>query len=282
MQFPYQREFAHAHEYRGRLSCIIFDWAGTTIDFGCIAPTIAFCQAFAQVGVPIRIEESRLPMGVHKKTHINLICQIPRVRQCWTQTHGTEPTAEDVQRIFKHFIPLQEACLTEYSQLIPGTREVVAECRRRGYAIGSTSGYLPSMLKIVQDDAEKQGYLPDFMVGAGDVKHGRPHPSMVLHNMLALDIAAVQSVVKIDDTLSGIEEGLNAGCWTIGVAVSGNEVGATLAQWCAFPEAVKQDHRARVYSAMYQHGAHYVIDSIADLLPCLDHIELRLQRGEKP
>jgi phosphonoacetaldehyde hydrolase len=33
---------------------------------------------------------------------------------------------------------------------------------------------------------------------------------------------------------------------------------------------------------MYQRGAHYVIDSIANLMPCLDDIEARLRRGENP
>ena len=100
--------------------------------------------------------------------------------------------------------------------------------------------------------------------------------------MLALDISPVQSVVKIDDTLTGIEEGLNAGAWAIGLAISGNEVGVPLKEWNALPEEVKQKHRDRIYPAMYQRGAHYVVDSIADLLPCLDDIEARLRRGEKP
>ena len=111
---------------------------------------------------------------------------------------------------------------------------------------------------------------------------GRPFPHMVLRNMLELDISPVQSVVKVDDTLTGIEEGLNAGSWAIGLAISGNEVGVQLDEWNAFSEELKQRHRDRIYPTMYQRGAHDVVDSIADLVPCLDDIELRLKRGEKP
>ncbi len=100
--------------------------------------------------------------------------------------------------------------------------------------------------------------------------------------MLELDISPVQSVVKVDDTLTGIEEGLNAGSWAIGLAISGNEVGVPLADWQAFSESVKQQHRDRIYPSMYQRGAHYVVDSIADLMPCLDDIEARMKRGDKP
>ena len=282
MHFTYEREFTYNRAYRGPLRGVIFDWAGTTMDFGCIAPAVAFCKVFENAGVPISIEEARIPMGAHKKVHIDLICEIPSVRRRWINTHGTEPTEEDVDRMFDDFVPMQEACLSEYSQLIPGTLEVITECRKRGYKIGSTSGYLPGMLAINQADAAKQGYVPDATFGAGDVKRGRPYPHMVLRNILELDISPVQSVVKIDDTLTGIEEGLNAGCWAIGLAASGNEVGVQFDEWNAFSEQVKQKHRDRVYPAMYQRGAHYVIDSIADLMPCLDDIEMRLRRGEKP
>jgi len=282
MQFTHEREFTYSRTYRGPIRCVIFDWAGTTMDFGCMAPAVVFCKVFEEKGVSISMEEARIPMGAHKKVHIGLICEIPSVRRRWTEIHGSEPTDTDVDEMFARFVPLQEACLSEYSQLIPGTLEVVGECRNRGYKIGSTSGYLPGMLAINLADAQKQGYSPDATFGAGDVPRGRPFGHMVIRNMLELDISPVQSVVKIDDTLTGIEEGLNAGGWAIGLAISGNEVGVSLKEWDAFSEDVKQKHRDRIYPTMYQRGAHYVIDSIADLMPCLDDIEARMRRGDKP
>ena len=282
MNFTYEREFTYSRTYRGPIRCVILDWAGTTMDFGCMAPAVVFQKVFDKAGVPISIEEARIPMGAHKKVHIGLICEIPSVRRRWMEKHGSEPTAEDVDRMFADFVPMQEACLSEYSRLIPGTLEVIAACRERGYKIGSTSGYLPGMLAINQADAAKQGYVPDATFGAGDVKRGRPYPHMVLRNILELDVSPVQSVVKVDDTLTGIEEGLNAGCWAIGLAISGNEVGVQLEEWTSFPDALKQKHRDRIYPTMYQRGAHYVVDTIADLMPCLDDIEARMKRGDKP
>ncbi|EDP62847.1 phosphonoacetaldehyde hydrolase [alpha proteobacterium BAL199] len=282
MQFSFEREFTYSRAYRGPIRLVVLDWAGTTMDFGCMAPAVVFCEVFAEEGVPISIEEARIPMGAHKKVHIGLITEIPSVRRRWVETKGSEPTEADVTRMFERFVPLQEACLSDYSTLIPGTLEVIAQCRQRGYKIGSTSGYLPGMLAINQADATKQGYTPDATFGAGDVPRGRPFGHMVLRNIVALDIPCVQSVVKIDDTLTGIEEGLNAGGWAIGLAISGNEVGLQYDEWMALPEATKQKHRDRIYPSMYQRGAHYVVDSIADLMPCFDDIEARLRRGEKP
>ncbi len=282
MQFTHEREFTYNRAYRGPIRMVVLDWAGTTMDFGCMAPAVVFCKVFEEEGVPISMEEARIPMGAHKKVHIGLITEIASVRRRWVDVKGTEPTEEDVVRMFERFVPLQEACLSEYSQLIPGTLDVIGECRKRGYKIGSTSGYLPGMLAINQADAKEQGYEPDATFGAADVPRGRPFGHMVLRNIVELDIGCVQSVVKVDDTLTGIEEGLNAGGWAIGLAISGNEVGMQYDEWTALPEETKQKHRDRIYPTMYQRGAHYVIDSIADLMPCLDDVEARLRRGEKP
>jgi len=282
MQFTSHQEFTYHRAYRGPLRCVIFDWAGTLVDFGCLAPVAAFRGVFENAGVPISVAEARAPMGAHKREHIELICAMPEVRRRWAKAHGAPPNDDDVARMFDDFIPTQEACLSDYSQLIPGAVETIAECRRRGYKIGTTTGYLPGMLAINRAEAERQGFVPDALVSAGEVSRGRPFPHMVLRNLMELDISPVQSAVKVDDTMSGIEEGLNAGCWAIGLASSGNEVGLSFDDWSKLSDAAKQQHRARVYPAMYQRGAHYVIDSVADLIPCLDAIEARLQRGEKP
>ena len=148
--------------------------------------------------------------------------------------------------------------------------------------IGSTSGYLPEMMRVNQADAKRQGYEPDATVCAGDVPAGRPYPHMCLLNVIQLGVSTVHACVKIDDTVPGVEEGLNAGMWTIGLAVSGNEVGMTLADWKALTAAEQQLKRERAYGRMQQGGAHYTVDSIADVMPCIDDIQARIHRGEAP
>ena len=87
---------------------------------------------------------------------------------------------------------------------------------------------------------------------------------------------------QIDDTRPGIEEGLNGGMWTIGLAISGNEIGMSLRDWQKLTKAEQARLREGAYTRMYQSGAHYVVDTIADVMPCLDDIEVRLGRGERP
>ena len=274
--------FSYARTYRGPIEAALLDWAGTTMDFGCMAPAVVFMEIYRRRKVPITIEEARAPMGAHKKVHIRKISELESVRRRWQEAHGRMPKEEDVDAMFAEFVPLQTACLSQYSKLIPGALEAVAELRQRGVKIGSTTGYLTEMMKINRDDAKRQGYEPDSTVCASDVPAGRPYPYMCLQNAINLQVTTVQACVKVDDTTPGVEEGLNAGMWTVGLAVSGNEVGMPLDEWQALPEQERIAKRARAHARMRQCGAHYVVDTIAELMPCIDDIQERIRRGERP
>jgi len=276
MDFRYQRS------YRGPIQAVLLDWAGTTMDYGCMAPAVVFVEVFKRRGVPITMEEARAPMGAHKRVHIQRITQLSTVRKRWTEKHGKAPTDADVESMFKEFVPLQVKVLTDYSELIPGALDTVKKLRKRGYKIGSTTGYTTEMMAVNLRDAAKQGYKPDSTVCASDVPHGRPYPYMCLQNVINLGVSPVEACVKIDDTRPGVEEGLNGGMWTIGLAMSGNEIGLPLAEIKKLDKEDRERRRGAAYGRMHQTGAHYVVDSIADIMPCLDDIEARLERGERP
>jgi phosphonoacetaldehyde hydrolase len=276
MTFTYQRH------YRGKLKAAIFDWAGTIVDFGSLAPAAVFVEVFKRQGVELTIEEARGPMGMHKRTHIALLTELESVRARWQARHGRRPSEADVDRMYAEFIPLQLKCLSDYSALIPGAKETVAALRKRGLKIGTTTGYSADMVAVNEKDARRQGLVPDCVVSASDVPHGRPSPFMAQLAMVRLGVYPVEACVKIDDTRPGIDEGLNAGMWTIGVAVSGNEVGLSQKDWKKLPKAQQERLRAGASTRMYQAGAHYVVDGVADIMPCIDNIEARLARGERP
>ena len=274
--------FSYERRYRGRIRAVILDWAGTTMDYGCMAPAVVFVEVYKRQGVPITMEEARAPMGAHKRIHIQRISELDGVRRRWQEVHGRPPTDDDVGRMFADFVPLQLACLSEYSALIPGTLDAVSAMRARGMRIGSTTGYLRDMMEINLRDAKLQGYEPDSTVCASDVPAGRPYPYMCLQNVINLQVSPVAACVKVDDTVPGVEEGLNAGMWTVGLAMSGNEIGLPLAELAALDPEDRERRRQRAYTRLRQAGAHYVIDSLADVVPCLDDIEARIARGERP
>ncbi|MBF0107003.1 MAG: phosphonoacetaldehyde hydrolase [Deltaproteobacteria bacterium] len=276
MTFNYQRQ------YRGPLKAILLDWAGTTMDYGCFAPAVVFVEVYKRKGVPITIEQARIPMGAHKRVHIQQIAQLEDVANRWKQVHGRAVSEQDIDDMFKEFIPLQLQCLADYADLIPGTLEAVAAFRKMGLKIGSTTGYTGDMMALLANEAKKRGYVPDSTVCATQVPAGRPEPWMCVQNAMNLKIFPMEALVKVGDTLPDIDEGLNCGMWTIGLAKTGNEMGLTLAQIEALEPDVRQRKLARAYTRMYQTGAHYVVDSIADCLPVLHDINNRLARGERP
>ncbi len=252
------------------------------MDYGCYAPAVVFVEVYKRKNVPITIEEARTPMGAHKKVHIRKISQLESVAQRWQEAHGRKPNEADVETMFQEFIPLQLDCLADYAELIPGTLEAVAELRSRGLKIGSTTGYLREMMELLLKEAGARGYTPDATVCASDVPAGRPEPWMCLQNAMHLGIYPMQAIVKVGDTLPDIEEGLNAGMWTIGLAKTGNEIGLNEGEIVNLPDDVREAKLAGAYTRMYQTGAHYVVEGIWDVPPILDLIEKRLERGEQP
>ena len=275
-------EFYFRRSYRGPVKAILLDWAGTTMDYGCYAPAVVFIEVYKRKGVPITIDEARAPMGAHKKVHIRKISQIESVRQRWQAKHGRLPDEDDVEAMFQDFVPLQLACLADYADLIPGTLEAIAKFRRRGLKIGSTTGYTREMMDVLLAEAKKRGYEPDSTVCAADVPAGRPAPYMVLQNMINLQVYPPEAILKVDDTLPGIEEGLNANMWSIGLAKTGNEMGLTEAEIHQLDPQVYQSKLERAYTRMAQSGAHYVVDGIWELDPLIDEINERLKHGERP
>merc|ERR1712126_771809 len=134
-----------------------------------------------------------------------------------------------------------------------------------GIKIGSSTGYTSEIMQKLKPLAAKEGYTPDSCVTSDLVTTGRPCPSMIHLNMVNLDVFPAQAVVKVDDTTSGIVAGLNAGCWTVGIAKTGNYVGMTEAEMDA---ADPKELAAKVKKAediLYQAGAHFVIETTNDL-----------------
>ena len=274
--------YSYQRVYRGPLQAVILDWAGTTMDYGCYAPAVVFVEVFKRQGVPITMEEARAPMGAHKKVHIRKITEMEGVRRRWKEAHGHWPGPSDVDAMFEEFVPLQLACLADYSRLIPGTVEAVSEMRRRGLKVGSSTGYTGQMMRMLLDEARRQGYEPDASVCATDVPEGRPAPWMCLQNAVLLSVYPMEAVVKVGDTLPDIEEGLNAGMWTVGLAKTGNEIGLNEAEIGRLAPSELSRRLQAAQERMARTGAHYVVDGIWDVPEVLGLIDERVRRGERP
>jgi phosphonoacetaldehyde hydrolase len=270
------------HTAPQRLQAVVFDWAGTIVDFGSCAPMGAFVRLFEQFGIELTIAEARGPMGLAKWDHIKALGTLPSIAAQWQVHHGRAFEDKDVDHLYEIFTPMNAAVVPQFADFIPGALETVNALRARGFKIGSTTGYNRPIMDVLVPLAAARGYVPDNLVCAGDLAAGRPTPLMMYRTFADLGVWPPHAVVKVDDTGPGIEEGRNAGTWAVGVAVSGNAVGLPLVQWQSLGTAEQQAQRAQASAQLKGAGAHFVIDSVADLEPVLAEIEARIARGERP
>lgn len=257
----------------GRVRAVVLDWAGTTVDFGSCAPAATFVEAFARHGVTITLDDARGPMGMAKRDHIKAIAATPGATTQWTARHGRAFGESDIDAIYQTFLPLQEACVEQFSTVIPGALEMLAAMRARGVRVGSSTGYTRTIMERVMRAASAQGFEVDAMLCASDVEQGRPWPWMIFENMRRLGVCPPSSVVVVDDTTVGVESGVNAGAWSVGVAATGNLVGLPLAEFEALPDPERTARVTRAREALLRAGAHFVIDGVGDLPRVLDAIE---------
>jgi phosphonoacetaldehyde hydrolase len=265
-----------------KLTGVILDWAGTIVDHGSCAPVAALCEAFASAGVPITTAEARLSMGLAKRAHIASILHQPEVHDRWVQVRGKAPESRDGDEVYAGFVPKQIEVLRNHSELIAGVAQAAARMRSRGWKIGTSTGYNRVMLNYLLDRAREQGFVPDHSVCPDDVPSGRPAPFMCYLNAVQMQVFPMWTLVKIGDTAVDIEEGLNAGMWTIGITRTGNEVGLTPAEWSSMNDTERAGRLAAAERVLRNAGAHYIAESVAECDQIFDAIEDRLRSGGRP
>lgn len=259
-----------------KIECVIMDWAGTAVDYGCFAPVAAFIDAFASIGVDITADEARAPMGMTKIDHIRTLFAFERISGVFRNVYGREYGEEDVLKCYAEFERRLFATLSDYTDPIEGVIETLDIIRKSGVKIGSTTGYTSEMMKVVVPAAESKGYHVDNCVTSDGLPGGRPLPFMIYKNMCDLAVASRFSVLKYGDTISDIKEGVNAGVWTVGVILGSSELGLTEKEIAEMPSDELKRRMNAVRNRMYDAGAHYVVESVHELPALIESINARM------
>jgi len=280
---PAQKQHLKTHEPT-QLQAAVLDWSGTCADNFVIAPAAAFVESFKAFGINVSMKEARVPMGLRKDLHIKALMEIPEIRDQWTKKYQKKPDDEAVAKVFERFVPIQLECLPKYTGLIPGTAEAVKTLKDKyKLKIGNTTGFQRVMVDILLRDAAKQGYVPDCSVAGDETEFPRPYPYMVFRNMEKLGIKHTHAVVKVDDTVGGVLEGVNAGCWSVAVSHTSNYMNiSTMEEYkqMSKEEVAKRGKAAR--EILIKTGCHYVVDDITFLPAIVEDINKRMGQGEKP
>jgi phosphonoacetaldehyde hydrolase len=264
------------------LQAVVFDWAGTLVDFGSLAPMGAFVALFKSYGVEISVDEARVPMGLPKWHHIQALGLLPRIARAWEAAHGRPFSQKDVDALYEDFTPMSAQAAAEHAQCVPGALDTIRQLRERGLKIGSTTGYTRAIMARVEPVALAQGLRVDNLVCADDLVQGRPGPMGMYRCFLDLQVWPAACVVKVDDTVPGLMEGRHAGCWTVAVAASGNASGLSLEQWQDLSAAQRQQLLQRAHLTLDAAQPDFIVDSVADLPAVMTHIEALMRKGMGP
>ncbi|MCL2653028.1 MAG: 2-aminoethylphosphonate--pyruvate transaminase [Propionibacteriaceae bacterium] len=237
------------------IKAVIFDWAGTTVDYGCMAPVKGFIDAFKSIGFQITEEMAREPMGIAKLDHTRAIAAM-------LPEPITERQILEAYRVFEETIL---ADIKQYCDVLPHVVDAVASLRQQGIGIGSDTGYTSVMMDEVLPAAAKQGYFPDFCIAPDKVPAGRPYPYMIWQNLVHFGLIDPRQAIKVGDTVADITEGRNANCWTVGVIFGSSELGLTKDQVAVLTADELLQRTAAVRAAYYQAGADYIINDLSEL-----------------
>ncbi|MEH7308914.1 phosphonoacetaldehyde hydrolase [Neobacillus drentensis] len=262
---------------------VIFDWAGTMVDFGCFAPVRVFVDIFNGAGIDVTMEEARAPMGMLKIDHIRAMLSMSRISALWEEKYGRSFNEQDVENLYEKFEPALLATLAEYTDPIPEIIETVQELRKQGLKIGSTTGYTDKMMDIVVPNAKKKGYSPDFYLTPDATNSvGRPYPYMIYRNMEQLKLSASWKVVKVGDTISDIVEGNHAGVWSVGVIIGSSEMGLSLEEFHALSEFDREVIISKTEHSFIKNGADFTIKTMSELPDLIERINKLIAEGKRP
>lgn len=263
--------------YNGKVKLCVLDTAGVVCDGpqdlrhvfpgddlkGCKAPVIPFSRVLANHNIVVDWETIRKPMGLFKRTHLEMLLQDPRVAAQFQKEYGRSWTEQDLNALFEEFVPLLNEIIVhpDLAKPINGTLECVEQLREAGIVVGCDTGYTKCASEALRK-VLKNNYGLEFDVTTdSETVKGRPSPFMIFDCMNKAGVWPVEAVVKVDDTAAGIWEGRNAGAWTIGLYATGSNDYDQLA-------AAKPDYLVPS------------IKQVAEIVLC--HIQQRLRRGVRP
>lgn len=256
-----------------KIAMVVFDWAGTTVDYGSSAPMVVFDRVFKEAGIQLSREQINGPMGLEKRAHIKQLLELEDATKQWKETYNRMWTEDDVDQLYETFEEKLDQVVAEYSIPIDGTVETVGRLRDMGIKIGSTTGYTSQMMEGVIPRAESCGYKPDCVVTPDVTGEGRPSPFMLFECMRELHVYPVTAVVKVGDTITDIKEGKNAGAWSVGILQGSNLLGLTKEEYDAMDQAELVKRKETAKEKYLAAGADMVIDSIKDLPEAIREIE---------
>lgn len=251
------------NSYVPKIRVVVGDWSGTFIDDKSNAPALAIKQACLLYGMDISLQSVKEPMGMSKVDHIKYLLFKHGDSKYYEDKDAFEHT---VGLILETYKTIQKTIIRDHCELLPGVLTTLQELQKQNIKIGLTTGFPKVITDIIVAETQKQGLYLDAHVATDEVFKGRPYPDGIERNMELLNIINKHEVVKIDDSETGIQEGVNAGVWTIGLS----------------KHSVTSDINQSISKQiLLKAGADYVVDTVQDIPKVINEINFYLRKFSK-
>jgi phosphonoacetaldehyde hydrolase len=180
----------------------ILDMAGTTVnDLVNGVPLVlkSYKDAFERYGVNVPYEVLNEQRGRDKYTVIR------------------ELGGNKANEIYEHF-HLKLLDNIQNVKEIKGVSDTLNELKTREIRVVASTGFPQDVARAIVDHLNwiELGLI-DYWISSETVGVSRPDPAMILWSMRHFGIGEPSQVIKVDDTVKGIEEGKNAGVHTVAV-----------------------------------------------------------------
>jgi len=268
------RRYFTTRTNRKKIQLAVFDVGGTIIDAGCKAPAITFKKVFDQYKFDTNMSNIRKHMGICKKEHIRRLL-LDGNRDRINEDYDYNELSKLIDRMYYSFEEHEYIALEEYGKPITGTIEVLSRLGNESISVGLCTGFNRNILNKILQLNPVINQLITTCVANNEVSLGRPSPFMVYQNMMNTRVTDYECVVKVDDTVSGILEGVNAGCWTIGVSKYGNSMGMDEEEIIKLKKIDPEEYHRRHNKAILelkQAGANMVVDEIRSVPQAINKI----------
>jgi len=263
----------------------IFDLGGTIVDRYSFTPLLCLQRAFKGQRINIPLSMIRKDMGLSKEDHIHKLLEEKEVQKQWINKYRQRPTKADRLSLFSDFQFMQERETKLNMKVLPHTAKCISRLKKDNIVTGVTTGFDSEQMDRIKWLLESENIFLDSYVSSTCLdKPARPEPHMIFENMKRLNLDDPRRIIKIDDTVSGIQEGLNAGCWTVAVCRWSSNMNVDSVKDMDILDNFNADNnytenyyqlRERINKCrqiMASSGAHYVINTLYELQNVIDDI----------
>lgn len=248
------------------IEAVIFDWEGTTIDYGGRATLLAFQRTFASFGVKLSESVIRRDMALGDLVHIYRLLKDAAVRDGAAANFGTTSIDDLAVRILAAIKRTRLAILPTSAQLKPGVRELIAYLEANHIPYGTTSSGDPELIPDLLPLVAVQGFRPHVNITTKDVEAGRPEPSMNRLAMAQLGVQHPARTIILGDTLDDIRAAQAAGTNAVGVIEGASLLGLAKDQWLALTNQDRQQLRWKIRREYAAAGADLIVNNARDLV----------------